>query len=178
MCDNYSETRTITTPRGHKLQYRRNWNTDGGIEMLNPLTLNTYFAIKAPEPKAEDYGVFWAFSNDQFEDGYAQLVSLGFIKEGDKIVSAASAGFNGLFGTFEGIKGYLGFYGDKKKPIREKCDPQEIYFYEFNNHECQIDWDGDASAVECVAEYFGRAAAEALYRVNAQMEVDEILKRR
>ena len=44
-------------------------------------------------------GVFFAFSNQQFGEGYKRLIELGHIKKGDKVLR----GVGGAFGTKEGL---------------------------------------------------------------------------
>lgn len=79
------DIKTVKTTRG-ELRYYRDWgNYDGGIVMLNAQTIDRYKAIKNEHPDADKCGVFFAFSREQFAEGYNHLVELGHIKDGDKI---------------------------------------------------------------------------------------------
>lgn len=144
--------------------------------MRNAKTVERYQEITSKHPNSEEYGIFWAFSNKQFEEGYKMLVNKGFIKEGDKVkrVSAMS----GMFGaSFELIKKFFDFYANNDKLIAAECDPQEIYFYECNNHEYMYDWDGDAEPLRIVYNIWGREVAEKIHRVKPNLTLDEIIKR-
>ena len=56
---------------------------------------------------------------------------------------------------------------DREKQIPTECDPQEVYFYEYNNHECMFAWDGDKEAVEIIIRHWGKDVAKSLKRYNA-----------
>lgn len=167
-CNRQAETRTQ-----NGAYITRDWNNDGFIEIHNAKTLDTYEKLAyRTDPKIEDYGVFFAFSNDQFNEGYARLVKDGYINEGDKV----TRGHYGMFGVFSEMLRYIDWYNDKDKQIAEQCDPQEVYWYEWRNHECNIDWDGDRPALERVIHIFGIERARKIKRVRALYEIDEIIK--
>ncbi len=132
---------------------------EGGIEMLNPQTIQRYRELRSAHPDADKYGVFFAFSNAQFERGYDRLVELGKIKEGETICQAKL----GLFGKREDIDAFYRFYDDIDRVIAEECDPQEIYFHEYNNYECMLSHEDD-QALLLVAGVFGNDAARKITR--------------
>lgn len=155
------EIKTIQTSRG-ELRYYRDWdNYEGGVVMLNPQTIDRYCEIKNDHPKTEDYGCFFAFGTEQFNKYYDAAVAAGRIKEGEKLYSH----YSGLYGTHEGITSFLAWYSERDKAIAVECDPQEIYFYEYNNHECMLSWDGDNEVIAIIASYFGEEAAEKIVRL-------------
>lgn len=165
---------TIQTTKG-ELQYFRDWdNMEGGINMINPVTVDRYLEIKHMHPDADQCGVFFAFSNSQFKEGYDHLVELGHIQKGDKVVQT---GIGGMFGTKEGIDKFLDFYEDRNKDVVAECDPQEVYFYEYNNHESMIAWDGDLEAIKIIIDIFGADVARKITRYNASMSVDNIIRK-
>jgi hypothetical protein len=92
---------------------------------------------------------FFAFSKSQLEDGIREK---GL--EGKKLYSAGS----GLYGTDEGIKSYIERrvkqIEDINSEIAGKCSPQEVYDYEFANHECGYVCD-DEEAIKIVVGIFG-----------------------
>ena len=49
--------------------------------------------------------------------------------------------------------------------VKEECDPQEVYFYEYNNHECQYAFDGDYEVYKLVSDIFGEYIASKIKRV-------------
>lgn len=153
---------TIYTARGHNLQCYRNWECEGAIRMLNAKTIGRYEQLRNMHPDPDNYGVWFAFSKQQYEKNKRHAIDTGMITEQDEIVQSPS----GLFGTRKGIEGFLGYYDAINKMIAEECDPQEVYFYEYNNHECMIDWDGDKAAYDLVVSLFGRKIAEGVLRIH------------
>jgi len=132
-------------------------DNDGMLVLHNAKTLDIYHKIRETHPKGTELGFFWAFSNEQFHEGYGMLVERGFIKNGDKIQRAP---INGLFGTEKGLNDMLNFYDNRDKEIAEKCDPCEVYAYENNNHESCINFDGDREAWKIVCKIFGKERCE------------------
>ena len=88
---------------------------------------------------------FFAFSNQQFAEGMKEHKL-----EGQKIFHGGA----GLYGTKEGIDEFMKFYDKLHDRIKEECAPQEVYDYEFGNHECEYVGD-DREAYEIVVGYFG-----------------------
>lgn len=120
------DIKTVKTTRG-ELRYYRDWgNYDGGVVMLNAQTIDRYKAIKNEHPDADKCGVFFAFSREQFAEGYKRLVELGHIKDGDKICQDKDTG---AFGTKDGLAAFFKFYDDSRAAIPKECDPQEVYFW-------------------------------------------------
>ena len=70
-----------------------------------------------------------------------------------------------MIGTRSGIRGMLEFYDKRDKQISQECDAQEVYFYEYNNHECCYGWEGDAPAYELIVDYFGEDIAKTIKRI-------------
>lgn len=141
--------------------YYQDWEkSEGGIYMVKPKTINRYMKIKGEHPREEAYGVFFAFSKEQFQEGYKSLVRRGYVKDGEKITSGAM----GIYGTADEIVRFFDFYNERNKRIAKECDPQEVYFYEWNNHECMFGDDDDV--VKLIADYFGKEAAHKIHRVG------------
>lgn len=101
-----------------------------------------YAEIKNKQP--ELFECFFAFDKKQFNEGIAK-----HNLQGKKIYS----GIGGLFGTHEGIKKLYDEYDAIGKEISEKCDPQEVYDYEFINRECSYIGD-DSEAMKIVISHF------------------------
>lgn len=139
--------------------------------MLNAQTIKRYLEIQNQHPDVDECGVFFAFSNEQFSEGYKHLVELGHIKDGDKVIRSVG----GAFGTKDGLDKFFQFYEDRDKPIKDECDPQEVYFYEYNNHESMIAWDGDLEAIKIIIDIWGADVARRIVRYNASMSVDNII---
>ena len=92
---------------------------------------------------------FFAFSDEQFAAGKAKL------PEDERILGAGA----GLFGTFKGLKLFHNELYHHKQMIINNCDPQDIYNYEFSNHECGYTGD-DSDALEILHSYFPDAIVE------------------
>ena len=61
------------------------------------------------------------------------------------------------------------------KRVKQECDPQEVYCYEFNNYECMLSWDGDEQAIRLIIDYYGVETARTVRRWNALNSIDYIL---
>lgn len=122
--------------------------------------MSDYAKIKSQHP--ELFECFFAFSHEQFEEGK--------IKAGIANKKICSAG-QGLYGTKEGIKKLFADYDAIDKEIAEKCDPQEVYNYEFDNHECSYT-NCDENPINIVASIFGKEKAKLVKRRLAYTEIE------
>jgi len=162
----------IQTTKG-ELNYYRDWdNYEGGIVMLNPQTIGRYKEIKNGHPNCDELGVFFAFGKKQFDEAVERLTKLGKITANTKLMYHPH--INGLHGTQEGIDAFLDFYNGRNKHIPTECDPQEVYFYEYNNHESMYAWDGDVEAIKLIIEYWGVDVAKTIQRYNAAKTIEQI----
>lgn len=147
------------------VQVKRDWDRDGFLVITNAKTIKRYEELKYDgkyQPDCDKIGVFWAFSNEQFDEGYDKLLKSGHIKDGDKVLRAEW--INGLFGTRDGLRKYFDAYNNIDNVIREECDPQEVYLFEYNNFECCISWDGDKSAYNTIRSIWGDEVAKTIRR--------------
>ena len=126
--------------------------------------MRNYCELKDYEPELVE--CFFAFNNQQFAEGVKEK---GI--EGKKILRAPG----GLFGTKEGIQKLYDDYDANSKRIGEECDPQEVYDYEFNNHECGYTHD-DTEAIKLVVSYFGDEKAKMVRRNNGcrYLKIEEL----
>ena len=93
--------------------------------------------------------------------------------EGEKLLHIGGGGF----ATKDGAKRLFEFYESIDAKIKAECDPQEVYVYEYNNHECCIAWDGDLEAIKIVLSLFGEDAARNIKRYRASMNVDNLVRK-
>lgn len=152
-----------------RLQVWADWENDGMLRWKGDRTLKRYRQI-CEERNHMDVGkfqCFFAFSEKQLKEGLERLA----LPEGEKLVRTGY----GLFGTREGMDRLHEEYARLRKRIVEECDAQEVYLYEYNNHECCIDWDGDENAIKLIIDYWGAETARNIMRCNALRKVDEIL---
>jgi len=124
-----------------------------------------YEEIKDTQVNPYTYSCFFAFGYKQFEE---EKIKAG-IPDEEKIYSA---GF-GLYGTKEGIQEYFKAIDNESYRIAQECDPQEVYDYEFDNHECGYKED-DAEAIKIVVGYFGKEKAKNVIRRYACMDIEEL----
>ena len=159
--ENPNAIKHVKTTQGD-LEYFIDWEvTEGSVVMLNPKTIRYYNQTKDLHPDCDKYGVFFAFGKKQFDEGYNHLVELGFIKDGDKILTANC----NAYGTKESLDAFFDFYANRDKDIPTKCDPQEVYFYEYNNYESMYAWDGDKDAYNTIVDIWGEDVAKGIIRL-------------
>jgi hypothetical protein len=120
---------------------------------------------KLSQEHAPLHKCFFAFSNIQFEDG---RIKAG-IGEDEKIYQDSY----GLYGTKEGLEAVYEFYEDRRKRIAAECYPQDVYDYEWNNHECMITYD-DEEAIQIIIDYFGEEQAKTVERRYARTIIGKI----
>lgn len=160
--NNPQAIRHIQTTKG-TLEYFIDWScTEGSVVMLNAKTVSFYYKTRyKTHPDADRYGVFFAFSDQQFEEGYNRLADRGFISKGDKIYKCK----NGAYGTQNSLKAFFDSYARRDDEIKAECDPQEVYFFEYNNYECMYAWDGDKEAYYIIVELWGEETAKTITRI-------------
>lgn len=81
----------------------------------------------------------------------------------------------GTFGTDAGLDAFFNFYKESRSAIPRECDPQEVYFYEYNNYESMYAWDGDLEAIKIIISYWGADVAHNIKRYNASKSIDDII---
>lgn len=154
-----------------KFTFKQDREQDGCMIYENAKTLNTYHAINRELQNVDlpkRFNIFCAFSNEQYEQG---LKSIRPLKDGEKVLRFGS----GMFGTREGIDAYFAFIEESHRRIKEECDPQEVYCYEFNNYESMIAYDGDLNAIRLVIDIWGKEAAKNVKRKCAFYSLESLL---
>ena len=131
--------------------------------MQTSSTTKRYIEITDEQPALNK--CFFAFSKQQFEDGKREAG----IKEDEKIYQDSY----GLYGTKEGLEAVYTFYEERSKRIAEECNPQDVYNYEWNNHECMITYD-DEEAIQIVIDLFGEETAKTVKRRYAHTIIGNI----
>lgn len=151
----------------------QDWDNDGFLVIKEEGTLKRYSELKEQKSTVsfDKIGIFAAFSNEQFKEGYDRMVKLGHIKDGDKVYHLVA----GCYGTKEGYERLTTYYEDIEKTIRAECDPQEAYYYEYNNYECCIAYDGDYDAMKQIILTFGEDAVRKVRRFRPLVPIDEII---
>lgn len=143
---------------------------NGMLLYKNAHTLKRYKELcrQRYEEDVKKYDCFFAFDNQQFVQG---LKSIRPLKEGEKLVSIGGGGY----GTRDGAERLFKFLDAIKNRIKVECNPQEVYVYEYNNHESCIDWDGDLNAMRLIASIWGNEVARNIERKSAFYSIEYIL---
>ena len=156
-----------------KIKISRDWENDGMLVWENAQTLDLYNELKeelGQKPKGFEDEIFFAFSEEQFREGMAKIPA-------DAKGLAIFRFVGGGFGTERAIKALSEHEDAIYKRIETECDPQEVYYYEFNNYESFISWEGDSEAICKVMYYFGDDVARTIKRERAFYTIDEIKER-
>lgn len=140
------------------------------LDYKNGHTLKRYKELckQKNEVDVKKYDCFFAFSDKQFAQG---LKSIRPLREGEKLVSIGAGGY----GTRDGVERLFKFYDAMNAQIKAECNPQEVYVYEYNNHECCIDWDGDLNAIRLIASIWGEDVARSIERKSVFYPIEQIL---
>lgn len=154
-----------------EFEFEENQNNYGVLDYKHAHTLKRYKELCDERCKVDvsKYDCFFAFSNRQFDEG---LKTIRPLREGEKLVSIGA----GAYGTKDGAKRLFAFYDSINDKIRTECNPQEVYVYEYNNHECCIDWDGDLNAIRIIATVWGDDVARTIKRKNACYPIESLFK--
>ena len=128
-------------------------------------TIETYKKIRETYPEMEK--CFFSFNQQQFEVG---KIEAG-ISDNEKVYPYNGGG--GLFGTREGMDNYISRLDAISARIPKECDPQEVYDYEYDNHDCCFMFD-DYDAIKIVTIYFGEDIAKTIKRRNAITDIDKL----
>jgi hypothetical protein len=118
-------------------------------------TRDKYIEIKNTHPQM--HKCFFAFGDRQFEEGKAKAGIL----PGEEVFHCRA----GLYGTKEGLKDYVKSLAAINARIPKECDPQDVYDYEYANHECGYTGN-DTEAIGLVVAYFGKERAGTVKRRN------------
>lgn len=140
------------------LQCYKDWDCEGSIAMVNSKTIDRYNEIKNEQFDFEKHGAFFAFSQEQFDEQKKALIKKGYLKESDKLYR----GKLGMIGPKEAMIAFEKFADEQAAKIAKECDPQEVYIYEWNNHECMFG--NEESAYYLIAAYFGDERASKIKR--------------
>lgn len=122
-----------------------------------------YQEIKNQQPILRN--CFFAFSKEQFNEGIEK-----HNLQDQKIYQAQG----GLYGTQEGIDELMNFYSELDERIANECDPQEVYDYEFDNHECSYTND-DTDVMLMVMNTFGWRVSSEIKRKCATKSIGELI---
>lgn len=116
----------------------------------------TYGEIKTKHSNAyneimERAGVFWAFSNEQFEKGLKKVRESGKLSEGEKVARIPGGGFCPSKNIDKMLAEMKEADKTRAKELKEMRELKEkAILYELNNHECFYRGEG----LDTVAEIF------------------------
>lgn len=165
--DNLRQVKT----NGKHLTVYQDWDNDGALRIYGARTLKNYRKLAyETHPDCYAYRCFYAYSKEQFLEG-CRRINLD-TEKGEKVVSGGS----GLYGIKDGLTKLFNFYEELSKKIAAECDPEEVYYEEYNNYECCIAWEGDERAIQRVIQLFGVEEAKKIHRIRCCSSVDELSK--
>ncbi|MDL2228401.1 hypothetical protein LJC25_04295 [Bacteroidales bacterium OttesenSCG-928-K03] len=127
-------------------------------------TTQHYIEITNEQPTLNK--CFFAFSNKQFAEG---KIKAG-INDGEKIYKSDY----GLFGTAEGLEETFQFYENQTKRVAAECNPQDVYDYEWDNHECMISYEDD-EVIKIIIHYFGVDVAKTVKRKYGYSDIETLV---
>lgn len=152
------------------MTYQADPNNDGYVRMAGAMTLDRYKALKYDEqPPQGNY--FWAFDRNQLATGYMRLKESGAVSEPKQLLNAGG----GLFGTRQALDNLYMWEIKRGARIADECDPQEVYLYEYNNHESFISWDGDLEPIKIIINIWGYEVAQNIDRLSATKTIEQII---
>lgn len=124
----------------------------------------SYENIKREGRTYDNPKLFCAFSDEQFAKGLAKLG----VKE-----ECVVAGGCGCYGTQEGFEEQTAFFEGLEERIRKECTPDEIYKYEWWNHECGYTYEDD-EALKIVRYYFPKYKPTKALKEKLQAKCNEM----
>lgn len=149
--------------KNDKLIITQDWDREGALIMQNALTVSHYKELRDSQSKmlpSEEEGIFFAFDEYGFKEGLKRINK--HKQEGDVLRRS----FGGMFGFERCFRAWNERIHKIDAQIAEECDPQEVYCYEWNNHECMYDWEGDTNAFNIIRDIFGEEIAGTIKRWN------------
>lgn len=137
--------------------------------------LEKYIELCDKKEKAptKEMGIFWAFSQNQFIEGYEDLINRGLISRGEKINRYGDNGMFGVDGSFEKLSEFFDEIDDE---IRTTIPPQVVYDYEWRNYECMYSHE-DTDVIEIIISIYGREVAKGIKRRNGMEDIDILADR-
>lgn len=139
------------------VQYEQDWDRDGYLVISGAKTLDTYKELCQKEYEYNNPEIFFAFNDEGVKEKRKEL---GLE---DKEVFHYGGG---LCGTKEGLKKFTEDMEAIREEKRKKCDPYEVYLYEYNNHESFISWDGDLEPARIIVRIWGKETLDSIKRLN------------
>lgn len=154
----------------NEFEFGQNPEYDGMLAWRHAKTLTRYRELRKEQTEMDvsKYRCFFAFSREQLVQGQK---SIG-LKEGERLVSFGCGGY----GTEDGVRQMFARLEEIESRIKTECDPQEVYCYEFNNHESFLSFDGDVDAIRLVKGIFGLETALKIKRFSAFYSLESLFK--
>lgn len=120
------------------------------------MTKSIYKELKEKARTMPLNGIFFAFDNKQFIDG---CIKCGYLKQGQtmedfkksdiKLVTIGGGGY----GSEQAVENMHKQYEQIDNEIRQQCNPDDIFRYEFWNYECGYTMDYE-DALKATRHYF------------------------
>lgn len=144
----------------------QNWDKDGMLDIHNAQTLDKYQAIRGEQYKHKPLEVMFYCDLKKVVEELEPLLN-----DGEKIICFA----DGCFATPKGLSMLEEFHASINERIKKECDAQEVYYYEYNNHESCINYEGDTDAIEIILDIYGEETARTIKRYSKCITIDQLL---
>lgn len=158
--NNYNPERQMSVS-GKFGEIKFHFSDEGCVCIDNPRTLNRYHEVSNQQYDFTGKAGFFAFSQKQYEEGRDRLLASGIIQSADEL---CSWGY-GFIATESCYDEFIAFGENRDKVIAAECDAQEVYFYEYNNHESMISWGGDSAAFDVIERIFSAKDVASVERI-------------
>lgn len=147
---------------------------DGALIFENAKTIDHYKELKNLQANNDYPGIFFAFDQKQFDEGFRQVEHLRETSpetgKPEKIISFGAGGYGWEHSFYD----MLNIMDGIAYKIKTECDPYEVYCYEYNNHEGCINWDGDKDAMKIIIRIYGKDVARKIKRFRPFYTIDEL----
>lgn len=152
------------------MKVMRNSEYDYSLSYEDTKTLDTYSQLKEKiyHAPTKEYGIFFAFSDEQFKEGMKEC--------GYTSTQGILKGPGGGFGTKEGWDKLAAFYESVDKEISEKCDPFEVFCWEYNNYENCLSYGIKEEVKEIIKDLWDDDTLKECIRKFKKIPTDEFIE--
>lgn len=141
----------------NQLSVTQDWERDGVLIIEGASTIERYIELEMKQYNYSNPEIFIAFTKEDLEDKAEQ--------RGLDLQEVFHFRY-GICGTEKGYKQYLDDMKAIRKSIAAECNPQEVYYYEWNNHECHINLEGDLEPANIIRRIWGKETLAKINRIN------------
>lgn len=131
------------------MKVTRDADRDGFLVITGAKTIDRYKQLTDMQCSFTHPEMKYAFGAEERAKIIRELYAK--CKEGEKVQLSRY----GMIATPAAVKAWNELFISTTQAIHDECDPQEVYCYEYNNHESFINWDGDEEPLRIVRSIWG-----------------------